>query len=55
MCLELEKLERKSFQFFPIQTNAVTRHIQIDTKVVVELFVDTKKHQKLLDIWITRQ
>ena len=53
MCLELEKLERKSFQFFPIQTNAITRHIQIDTKAVVELFMDTKTHQKLLDVWIT--
>jgi len=53
MCLELEKIERKSFQFFPIQTNAIPRHIQVDTKALVELFVDTKKHQKLLDIWIT--
>jgi len=52
MCLELEKIERKSFQFFPIQTNAIPRHIQVDTKALVELFVDTKKHQKLLDIWI---
>jgi N-acetylmuramoyl-L-alanine amidase len=25
MCLELEKIERKSFQFFPIQTNAITQ------------------------------
>ena len=52
MCLELEKIERRSFQFFPIQTNAIPRHIQVDTKALVELFVDTKKHQKLLDIWI---
>jgi hypothetical protein len=53
MCLELEKLERKSFQFFPIQTNAVPRHIQVDTKALVELFVETEKHQKLLDVWVT--
>ena len=52
MCLELEKIERKSFQFFPIQTNAIPRHIQIDTKSLVELFVETEKHQNLLDIWI---
>ena len=52
MCLELEKIERKSFQFFPIQTNSIPRHIQLDTKALVELFVDTEKHQKLLDIWI---
>jgi len=54
MCLELEKLERKSFQFFPIQTNAIPRHIQVDTKALVELFVNTEKHQKLLDVWITK-
>ena len=53
MCLELEKMERKSFQFFPIQTNAIPRHIQIDTSALVDLFVETKKHQKLLDVWIT--
>ena len=52
MCLELEKIERKSFQFFPIQTNAIPRHIQLDTKALVELFVETEKHQKLLDVWI---
>ena len=42
MCLELEKIERKSFQFFPIQTNAIPIHIQVDTKALVELFVDTE-------------
>ena len=52
MCLELEKIERKSFQFFPIQTNSISRHIQIDTKALVELYIDTEKHQHLLDIWI---
>jgi len=54
MCLELEKLERKSFQFFPLQTNMIPRHIQIDTKALVELLVDTEKHQSLLDVWITQ-
>jgi hypothetical protein len=53
MCLELEKIERKSFQFFPIQSNVIPRHIQVDTKALVELFVDTEKHQTLLDKWIT--
>jgi hypothetical protein len=53
MCLELEKLERKPFQFFPIQTNAIPRHIQVDTKALVELFVETDKHQSLLDVWVT--
>jgi hypothetical protein len=53
MCLELEKLERKSFQFFPIQTNAIPRHIQVDTKALVELFVETEKHKNLLNLWVT--
>ena len=52
MCLELEKIERKSFQFFPIQSNSIPRHIQIDTKALVELYIDTEKHKHLLDIWI---
>lgn len=50
MCLELETLEAKAFQFFPIQTNAIPRHIQIDTKAMVELFVDTKRDDKLMEI-----
>ena len=54
MCLELEKIERKTFQFFPIQSNSIPRHIQVDTKALVELFIDTEKHQHLLDIWITK-
>ena len=50
MCLELERLEAKAFQFFPIQSNAVPRHIQVDTKAMVELFVDTERDEKLLKI-----
>lgn len=50
MCLELEALEAKAFQFFPIQTNAIPRHIQMDTKAIVELFVDTKRDEKLMEI-----
>ena len=50
MCLELETLEARAFQFFPIQTNAIPRHIQIDTKAMVELFVDTKRDEKLMKI-----
>ena len=50
MCLELERLEAKTFQFFPIQTNAVPRHIQVDTKAMVELFVDTKRDEKLIKL-----
>ena len=50
MCLELERLEAKAFQFFPIQTNSIPRHIQVDTKAMVELFIHTKRDEKLLKI-----
>jgi hypothetical protein len=50
--LELEKIECKSFQFFPIQSSATMRHVQIDTSAIVELLVDTKKHKDLLDVCI---
>ena len=49
MCLELEKIGKKSFQFFPIQSNAILRHIQIDTKALVDLLVDTKKNKDLIE------
>jgi hypothetical protein len=45
MCLELEKINRKAFQFFPIQSNAILRHIQIDTKALIELFIKEDKKQ----------
>lgn len=50
MCLELEKLEKKSFQFFPLQTNAIPRHIQIDTKALIELFVKEGKAELVKSI-----
>ena len=35
---ELERLEKKQFQFFPLQNNSVLKHIQIDTGALIELF-----------------
>lgn len=35
---ELERLEKKQFQFFPLQNNNVLKHIQVDTSVLIELF-----------------
>jgi len=54
ICLELEKLDRKAYQFCPLQNNVIPRHIQIDTKAVVELLVNTDKHKNLIDKWITQ-
>jgi len=36
--LELSKLNIHQFQFFPLQSNTILRHIQIDTSALVELF-----------------
>jgi translation initiation factor 2 beta subunit (eIF-2beta)/eIF-5 len=55
MCLELEKIGRKSFQFFPLQTNAIPRHIQIDTKALIELFVSNEKKQYLDNIELHKE
>ena len=45
MNLQLEEMNTKMFQFFPLQTHLIPRHIQIDTKSVVELLIDTDKKQ----------
>ena len=50
MCLEIEKLETKSFQFFPLRTDIVPKFIPIDTKSLIELFIDENKNFYLLDI-----
>ena len=36
--LELSKLNKHQYQFFPLQSNTVLRHIQIDTSALIELF-----------------
>ena len=38
MNIELSKLKKSQFQFFPIQSNTILRHIQIDTSALIELF-----------------
>ena len=45
MNLHLEEMNTKMFQFFPLQTHLIPRHIQIDTKSIVELLIDTDKKQ----------
>jgi len=40
MNIELDKLNKKQFQFFPLQSNTILRNIQIDTSALVELFED---------------
>lgn len=50
MNTELERIEGKMFQFFPLQTNIIPRHIQIDTKALIELFVNEKMGEYLDNI-----
>ena len=45
MNLQLEEANTKMFQFFPLQTHLIPRHIQIDTKSLVELLIDADKKQ----------
>ena len=45
MCLEIEKLETKSFQFFPLRTDIIVKFIPIDTKSIVEIFVKSDKNK----------
>ena len=55
MNIELENIEGKLFQFFPLQTQIIPRHIQIDTKSIVELFVKKDKKQYLDDIELNKE
>ena len=50
MCLEIEKTETKSFQFFPLRTDIIVKFIPIDTKSIVEIFVKKDKGKILSNI-----
>ena len=50
MCLELEDMETKLFQFFPLRTDIIPKFIPIDTKSIIELLIETKKNEHLANI-----
>ena len=50
MCLEIEKLNTKSFQFFPLRNDIIMKYIPIDTKSLIELFIDEDKNSFLTNI-----
>jgi len=50
MCLELEKLETKSFQFFPLRTDIIVKYVPIDSKSIIEIFVKKDKGKILSNI-----
>lgn len=43
MNIELEKIEGKMYQFFPLQSSIIPNHIQIDTTSVIDLLIDKDK------------
>lgn len=46
----LEKNQLKCFQFFPLRTDIVPKHITLDTKALTELFMTEDKNKYLLNI-----
>tara|TARA_B100001769_G_scaffold214262_1_gene173843 strand:- start:2794 stop:4692 length:1899 start_codon:yes stop_codon:yes gene_type:complete len=43
MNIELEKIDGKMYQFFPLQTSIIPNHIQIDTTAIIDLLIDKDK------------
>lgn len=54
MCLEIEKEGTKAFQFFPLRTDIIMKYCPIDTKSLIELFVEKDKNNYLTDIEHTK-
>ena len=50
MNLELEKLGAKQFQFFPLRTNCIPKHIAIDTASIIRLYVTENQKKYLNDV-----
>ena len=50
MCNKIEEKETKMFQFFPLRTNITMKYITIDTKSLIEIYVDDNKNDFLKDI-----
>jgi hypothetical protein len=50
MCEQIEKLETKSFQFFPLRTDITQKYCPLDTKSLIELFIKKDKGKYLDDI-----
>ena len=55
MNYELEKIGGKMYQFFPLQSSITPNHIQIDTKAVIELLVDTDKKKYIDNVLLYKE
>lgn len=54
MNIELEKIEGKMFQFMPLRSDLIVKHIPLDTKSIIEIFVEKDKNKYLCDIENTK-
>jgi len=50
MNIQIEALNGKLYQFFPLRTNIIPKYIPIDTKSLIELFVNTNLNDYLKNI-----
>ena len=55
MNIELERIEKKMFHFFPLRTELTPKYITIDTKAIIELFIETGKKTYLDNIEGTKE
>ena len=55
MNIELEKIEGKMYQFMPLRTDIIPKFIPIDTKSLIEIFVEKNKKKYLDDIENTKE
>jgi len=55
MNIELEKIEGKMYQFFPLQSSVIPNHIQMDTRAIIELLVEKEKKQYLDNIELNKE
>lgn len=45
MNIILEKNELSQFQFFPLRTEVAPKYVQLDTKAIIDIFIDTNKNE----------
>ena len=55
MNIELEKIEGKMYQFFPIQSSIIPNHIQIDTTTLIHLLVKKDKKPLLDNVELNKE
>ena len=54
MNIELEKIDGTMYQFMPLRSDLIVKHIPLDTKSLIEIFVEKDKNKYLCDIENTK-